>query len=275
MKTVRRVVSVLVMVVSALLLIATLAGIFGVWWGNSQLRGIVTDVATLADGMLERAQTAVDQVNTRVAQSQGKLEMVTTGITKVGATVEQTNLALVAAEELLGRDLSPTMERLTERVADLRDTLALADQTIGRLQRLPGSEDRRLLATADTVVGSITTVGQDLAELRGNIQGAKTQATVTVVNTLTDPLNRVSDRLVALSGQLTQLEQAIDSQQAALLVLRERLHGLITLVAIILTLAFLWLALAQLGLFVHAYGVFTGRDPLARWHERKDGLAEG
>jgi hypothetical protein len=270
MKTFSKVVSVLVMIISALLVIVMLAGIYGVWWGNSQLRGIVTDVVTLADGTLERAQTVVGEVNDRVVRSQGRLDGVATLITKAGATVEQTNLAVVAAEELLDRDLTPAMEQLAERVTGLRDTIAMLDRTVSLWQLSPRSGDSKVLSTVDAVIGKFTTLDQTLTETRASIKAAKTQATETVVSTLTDPINRVTDRLGAVSGNLTELAQAIDAQQAELLVLRDRLHRLITLLAIVFTLAFLWMALAQLGLFVHAYGVFTGRDPLARWHGAKN-----
>ena len=270
MKIVKKAAAIIVMILSAVLLLAMLAGVVGVWWGQDQVKGVVTDVSTTASNALGRVKGASEQVNTVVGLSQGRVDQMVTNITAAGTKVEETKLALVAAEQLLDTDLTPTIERVTERVSDLRDTIAMIDKTISLLSRLPGGGDNELLTVADSVIEKIKAADQAVQDFRTSVQDAKSQATAEAVNKLTTPLNRVSTGLGTLSSDLTTLGQRIDAEQAALAALTSRVFTAITLAAIVLTLAFLWMALAQVALFLHAYGLFTGRDPLARWHKGKD-----
>lgn len=267
MHVLKKAAAVLVMILSALLVLVMLAGIVGAWWGQGQLRGIVSDVATTLDRTLERSQSAVDQINKLVVASQGRVDEVSANVTNAGAKIEETNLALVAMEKLFEQDLTPTVERITERAADTRDTLALAERTIRLMQLLPGSSDNQLLILADQVLQKIRDLDQAVQDTRASIQDAKSQVTTEAVGRLTAPLGAVSAALGGVSSDLAATSQRIDERQAQLVAFRDRLLLAVTLAAVVLTLALLWMALAQLGLFVHAYGIFTGRDPLAKWHK--------
>ncbi|MGE5601600.1 MAG: hypothetical protein ACM30E_01035 [Nitrososphaerales archaeon] len=270
MKTAKKVVAVIVMVLSAVLLLVMLASIAGTWWGQGQLKGVVTNVSASADNILERTQGAAGQINTVVSNSQGRVDEAVATIQNAGATVEETNLVLAAAEKVLDTDLTPAVERINERVSDTRDTIAIIDQTISLWKRLPGARDNELLAKADELIGKVKALQQAVADLRANIQAAKSRVTTEAVNKLTTPLNRVSTALGSVSSDLTTFGQRIDEERAQLAALTSQVLTWITVGAVVLTLAFLWMALAQFGLFVHAYGVFTGRDPLARWHKGKE-----
>ncbi len=271
MNVVKKVVAVLVMVLSVLLLLVMLAGIGGVWWGQGQLKGAVTSLSTAANTALTSASGAVTQVDTVVQTSQGRVDEAVTNITAAGTKVEESKVALAAAEKLLDTDLTSGLQRVTERVSDLRATISVIDQTVSLMQRLPGGRDNQLLTTADAVIAKLKELDQAVQDFRTSVQDAKAQATAAVVEKVTTPLNRVSARLGEVSTDLATLNQRIAEEQSALATLTGQVLTGITLGAIVLTLAFLWMALAQLALFVHAWGIFTGRDPLARWHKRKSG----
>ncbi len=269
MQVVKKVAAVLVMILSALLLIVMLAGIAGAWWGQGQLRGLVTEVAATLDATLERSQNAVNQIDKLVVAAQGRVDVASTNVTKAGTKIEETNLALVALEKLLDQDLSPTVEQITQRASDTRDTLTLAESTIRLMSLVPGSSDNKLLNLANEVIQKIRALDQAIQDARASIQGAKSQATADVVGKLTTPLGKVSEALGGVSADLAATSQRIDERQSQLAALADRVRLVITLLAVGFTLGLLWMALAQLALFVHAYGIFTGRDPLARWHKGK------
>ena len=267
MKTVAKVTAAIVMVLSTVLFIAIVAGVFGTWWVRGEAVQVVTNLTAVAGSSLERTQALVEQVGGQLERSQTAIDDLTTGIEKAGATVEETNLALAAAEALFDTDLTPAVEQLTERLADVRDTVSVIDQTLALMSSLPFARDSRLLEIADAAIEKTKAIGATLTEIRQTIKTAKANATQDVVTTLTAPLGRASAKLATIGGDLAQLGQRIDTAQAELPVLRDRINDTITFAAIVLTLALIWMALAQIGLFVHAYGVFTGRDPLARWHK--------
>lgn len=271
MKVLKKATAVVVMLLSALLMVVMLAGIYGAWWGQGQAHGAVTEAAAAIDGALKSSQTAVDRANTVVVTAQGRVDQASATITAAGTRVEDTNLALAAAERLLDQDLTPMVEQITQGASDVRDTLTLAESSIRLMRIVPGGRDNRLLNLADEAILKIRNVDQAVQDVRTSISDAKSRVTAEAVGRLTTPLGNVSGRIGQVSADLLNLNQRIDGRRADVIILRDQMLLGITVAAIVLTLAFLWLAFSQVGLFVHAYGVFTGRDPLARWHKAQGG----
>jgi hypothetical protein len=181
--------------------------------------------------------------------------------------VEETRLVIVAAERLLDTDLGPTVDRVSERVGDVRNTIDIVDSTLSLWRRLPGADSSEVLDLADTLLAKVRDLQQSIADFRANVQAAKEQATGRVVEVLTTPLNQVSSALDKVSTDLNALVLRIDEEQTRLATLTSQVLTAITVGAVVLTLAFLWIALAMAGLIIHAFGIYAGRDPLARWHK--------
>jgi hypothetical protein len=273
MKVVAKVVSVIVMILSAVLFIAMLAGIFGTWWGRGQAITLVTNVAVLGDQALTRGQELVGEANDYVVAGQGEVKRLTTGIVRAGTKAEEANIVLVAAEAAFDKDLGPGLQRLNERGQELRATVALVDQTLSLARRLPGGRDSELIAAVDELIVTLRTIDQVINEARDSIRQSKSAGIDKLVTTLTAPLQRIGERLTQVNTRLDLADQRLAEGRTELAALRDRVNNLLTWAAVIGTFAFLWMALAQLALFLNAYGIFTGRDPLARWHRR--GQAQG
>lgn len=271
MKAMKKTVAVIVMVLSALLLVAMLAGIVGAWWGQGQLRGVVSEVSATLDRGLERTQGAMGQVSALLANTQGRVDGVVAQVNNAGTTIEETNLVLAVAERLLDQDLTPAVERITDRVTDVRDTIGVIENSIRLMRRLPGGRDNELLTQADKLISEIKGLAQLVQDVRTTVQTTKSQATAEAVRRLTTPLDRVSQALAGANADVAGLNARIDSERAQLAAFTRRVLLGITLGAIVITVALLWMALAQLGLFLHAYGAFTGRDPLPGWHKGNKG----
>jgi hypothetical protein len=136
---------------------------------------------------------------------------------------------------------------------------------------LPGQGDSRLLDAFDDLIATLRSIDQTLKDARESISQAKSTSIDKLVTTLTAPLNRADSALTAVSDRLDQADQGLAQGRTDLTAFRDRVNNIFTWAAVIGTLVLLWMALAQIGLFIHAYGVFTGRDPLARWHKRGAG----
>jgi len=164
--------------------------------------------------------------------------------------------------------LTPGLQQITARGQELRATVQLVDQTMSLMRRLPGGRDSSLIGAVDELIATLRSIDQTVNDTRESIRQAKSQSIDRVVSTLTGPLNRATAALTAITDRLTQADQRLTQGRSDLVALRDRVNNIITWAAIIGTFALLWMALAQLGLFLHAWGVLTGRDPLARWHRR-------
>ena len=266
MRIAKQIAAVVVMVLSGLLLLALLFGIVGVWILRSDLVQSGNDLAQLTENSLRRAENGVIVLRAQVDQSQTAVNTMLGSVEAAGNEVEQTSLVLVAAEQLLDKDLTPGVQRMHERVSELRDTIAFIDSTLNVVLRLPFSRDNRRLQLADAVIERLKIVDQGVQEIRQAASNTKSRATNTAENALTVSLQRTDTALGNLDDGLDNLQGRLNEERSQVPALHAQFNQILAWTAIGLTLGFLWMALAQAALFVHAYGVFTGRDPLARWH---------
>ena len=273
MRTFAKIVAVLVMALSVILFIAMLGGVFGTWWVRGQAVSVVTSVAAIGDQALARGQEIVSEASQIVQTGQGEVQKVADGVNKAGATAQDTNLVLTAAEAIFDKDLTPAVTRVRERGQDLRATIAVVDQTVSLWRRLPGQSDSKLLDTVDELVATLQSISQSIDDARAALKQAKTEKVDQIVTALTAPLNRINTGLGQVGARLELSNQRLAQGRDELAAVRDRINNALTLAAVLGTFALLWMALAQVALFVHAYGVFTGRDPLARWHRRGQGQA--
>jgi hypothetical protein len=266
MRIAKQIAAVVVMVLSGLLLLGLLAGIVGVWIVRSDLIQSGNDLALLTDNSLQRAENGVIVLRAQADQSQAAVNTALGSVEAVGNKVEQTSLVLVAAEQLLDKDLTPGVQRMHERASELRDTIAFIDSTLNVVLRLPFNRDNRRLLLADAVIDRLKVVDQRVREISQAVSNTKSQATNTAENAVTVALQRADTALGDLNNGLDSLQGRLNDERAQIPALHAQFNQIVSWTAIGLTVGFLWMALAQLALFVHAYGLFTGRDLLARWH---------
>jgi chromosome segregation ATPase len=266
MRIVKQIAAVVVMVLSGLLLLGLLAGIVGVRILRSDLIQSGNDLAQLTENSLQRAENGVIMLRAQVDQSQAAVNTALGSVEAVGNKVEQTSLVLVVAEQLLDKDLTPGVQRMHERASELRDTIAFIDSTLNVVLRLPFNRDNRRLQLADAVIERLKVVDQRVQEISQAVSNTKSRVTDTAENALTVSLQRADTALGNLNDGLDSLQGRLNEERAQVPALHAQFNQIVAWTAIGLTVGFLWMALAQLALFVHAYGLLTGRDPLARWH---------
>jgi hypothetical protein len=266
MRIVKQIATVAVMVLSGLLLLGFLAGSIGVWIMRTDLIQSGNDLAQLTEDSLQRAANGVTALQADVDQSQTAVDAALGKVEPAANKVEQTSLALVAAEQLLDKDLNPRVQQMHARANELRDTLALADTALNVMLRLPLNRDNRRLQLADAVIDGLKVVDQRVQELSQTVSNTKSQVTNMAENALSTSLQRAGTALGNVGDGLDKLQGGLNEERAQIPGWHAQFNQIVTWTTIGLTVGCLWLALAQLALFVHAYGLLTGRDPLARWH---------
>jgi hypothetical protein len=265
MRMFKKIVALVVMVLSGLLLLGFLGGSIGVWTLRSNLIQTGNDLADLSNSSLQRAATVATTLQAQVAQRQAAVNGALGKVDLAANLVGQTNLVILAAEQLLDTDLTPRVQQMQEQASDLRTAIALADTALNVMLRMPWNRDGRSLQLAGTVIEALKGVDQRVQDLRQVVGATKSRLTSTAQNALTTPLQRVDAALGTVTDGLNQLQCRLAAGRTQIADLYAQFNQIVTWGTIGLTVACLWLALAQAALFVHAYSLFTGRDPLARW----------
>ncbi len=268
MRTFKRVLAVIVIVISVAFILVNIAGLAGVWWTEATAVGIVTDVVRFSDTLLQRTQVGVDRLNSRVGEVQVGVKNLEAQIRQTGDKVTDTNLVFATLQAATDKDITPAVERLQSTTESLNDTLDDLDRTLRMLDRLT-SGDNRINNTVDRLRGVLTVVRdvqQDVQDYRQALQQKKEDTVSTVVDRVTQPVQRLDNRLTTVQERLANTSAEITDGRARL----ERIHSTVNLalflLALALTFVILWGILALIALILYSVSFLTGRDPIARWY---------
>ena len=268
MWTFRKVLAVIVIIISALLILVNLAGLMGVWWTEATVMGIISDAVTLTDTIFQRTQVGVDRLNTRLGDVQTGVRNVETELRQVGDKVTETNLVLATLQAATERDITPAVDRLQAATENLNETLDNLDRTLRLLDRMTRGDNsvNNTVSNLRTVLAFVQDVQQDVQDLRQALQNKKQEAVSDTVDRVTRPIQRLDDRLGVAQGRLTTASTNIADGRERLARLHSNINLALFLLALALTFVILWGILALLALILYAVAFLRGHDPIARWY---------
>jgi hypothetical protein len=270
MNVVKKVASVVALILSVLFLLVFLAGTVGVWIVRSDAIQIGNEVAAAVDNILVEGQALADRVSSRVDVTQGRISTGVGLIEAAGTKAEQTPIVLNLVQQLLDKDLTPAVEGIKDSVGTLRDAVGVASQTVSLMQRLPGSRDSEVLAGADEAIQKLQAVDQRLQDANQAARDAKSNTIGNITDTLVAPLNSVGAALTDVQTAVQEVNNRLVQAQARVQEIHNTYNMAVTGIALGMTIVFLWLALSQVALFIWAYRGLTGRDLLARKPKKEE-----
>ena len=265
MHTLKRILSVIVMVISALMLVLSLAGIAGTWIVRGQLATGLEGIATAAETRAEAVQRELDRLSATLAQAHDEVVSIEQQAQALGADLEQNKLLLTAISDKVGLELRPLFDKAGEIVTTIRETVAAVNSIVEGINALPFvtspvAELEKLNQLSQDLDGLVKEI-QDLRTAIDQRQSEIVQGTVALVTT---PTSQIGNTLEAMQATVLDYSQEIDRLQERLSSLRSSVGRGLTWGAVILTLILLWFAVSQVGLAVLGWRAFLGQDLLPR-----------
>ena len=265
METLKRILVVIVMVVSALVLVLTLAGIVGVWSVRSQLAGDLVGILTAAEAKANAAQQQLDQLDATLAQARDQVAAVEQQVQEVGTNLEQNEPLLTAISDRLGVNLAPLVDRARGLMATIRETAAAVNSIVEAVNALPFiSTPLAGLEGLNELSQEIEGFQTEVQNLRTAIEQRRTEIIQGAVSIITTPTSQIVSRLDAIQARVSGYSQQLVTVQEGLSTLKSTVESGLTWLAVILTLMLLWLAFSQVALLVLGWRAFTGREILPR-----------
>jgi chromosome segregation ATPase len=265
MKNTRQAISLSIIILSAVFLVISLAGIFLTWSFYQRLNddligrleAIEVDLRS-AQGDLQVVQTELDAVQEQIDALQAALQ--TLGV--------DGSASLEAVAELIARlenTLTPFITGVAERVEDLRNAVVRLKETIERLNELPlvnltipGVEQ------LEEAVASLENLQSDIEQGRDQVSEAS-QITQDTIDTLNTGFTDLEASVQTLSAALQRYDAMISGYLEELDVLQANIPRWSIIAAISLAVIFVWLGFSQVALFVLAWSFYRGEDLTARW----------
>ncbi|MEJ2211052.1 MAG: hypothetical protein P8129_18715 [Anaerolineae bacterium] len=265
MQIVKRILAVVVMVVSILVLVLGLAGIAGTWIVRARVHTAVVDIVTGAEARAANVQQGLDQLDTALTQAHDQVAAVEQEVLALGADLDQNQPLLTAISDKLGLDLAPLVDRAREIMATIRETAAAMNSIVETVNALPFiSKPIPELEALNELAQKVEAFETDVQNLRTTIDQRRREIIGGAVSLITTPASQIRGTLAEMQSTVSGYSQEVDTVQAGLSRFRSAIGGWLTWTGVILTLMLLWLALSQAALFVLGWRAFSGQDLLPR-----------
>ena len=235
----------LVIGMSGLILLVSLAGIIGVW----VVERPIADAAVSVLKVVENSSQVIRQANSRVDQTLAALEAKTTDIAnssqQLSQNVNDKGLVMVLLPEEKEQQLTETADSVRDTYSGIRESIANGLDLYRSINRipfvsLPGLSDDQVdklesgIAQIQTLV---TTLRSGIADIRSGVTGAIDKVSATA-DLLTKEILRARDASAQVDSSLAALE-------ALSIRLQQVIPGVLIIIAVILSLIFAFLIFTQ------------------------------
>jgi hypothetical protein len=264
MQTLKRVLAAIVMAVSVLVLVLSLAGIAGTWIVRGQLAAELVGIVTVAETGVTAAMQGVEGVDTALTRAREQVAAVESDVQAFGADLEQNKPLLTAISDKLDLGLAPLVESARETMTTVRETVAAVNSTIEAVNAIPFvSVPVPELESLNKLSQDVQSFRTEVQNLRAAIDQRRSEVIAGGVSIITTPTSRIGASLDDVQSRVSAYSRQLGAVQKGLSTLKSAIGRWLTWLAVILTLILLWLAFSQVGLLVLSWRAFSGQDLLA------------
>jgi hypothetical protein len=244
--------------IAMLVIVISVAGIYGGWWLNRTATDVTTKTFSVIDTGVNIAEAGVNRVDTLVKDGRTEVQQAEATINTVGANLQENSPVLTALSGRLQTRLAPTVESIRQALAPVREALTTVSNVVEIFASIPGMDERApRLASVNQAFDQMEQTAADVRQidetLRGSVVDGKNQLTQEAVTTLTGITTRVDTRLAEAEAAVDEAQSDIDAFQVEMDETESRLLLYYNLGAVAITLLMLWLIYSQVVVIRHQW----------------------
>lgn len=259
---VRKLLAWMVIVLSSILLLVSVAGIGAAWFYNEPLTREATSRLEEIDGQLAQVQSTLES-------SRLELERALRIVDATEQVLEKLAEQSTSAENILDGIQSQLDDKLLPELKTTRERIDAARQALENLQSvlegissfLPGVD----LSAPNKIVTDLIDSADSIDSEIANAEEIAQQASTFVSDTsflLGGDLTETRTSLQNFLAAIQEYEQKVVDWRAQIADLVKNLPGWIDRTSIGLTIFLFWFGLSQFGLLLHGRAVLLGENPL-------------
>jgi hypothetical protein len=257
---------ILVFIIAALVIVLSVGGIIGAWRANSVASDVTLKVFSVVETGVGVVNTAVGRVDALIQTSRTEVQQAQETIATVAGNLQANRPVLTALNDRVETRLGPTVDKIQEAIAPVRDALVTVSTAVSFANSIPFIHERApRLDQLDQTFTRIGEMSADVQQLRGTLRAAATgqadQLTQQTATALTNLTSRIDARLAETQTGVQEIQAEIVALQARLQALKSRLLLIYTLAALAATLFFLWVIYSQVVVIRHHWRLLRAPAP--------------
>lgn len=274
----RRVLGISVMIAGILGLLLALAGLAGVWIIKPTITKAVDSTVTTLTSAIDTSTNAMGIAGDTLTAAVTSVEALSDMLANTAATVEDTQPVITQLNAVIGEVLPASIESASQSLQTAQQAAGVLDDTIKSLDTF------RMLLSATPLLGSMVQTGETynpevpLADSLGDLADELLDLPDTF-SEMAENIDKTDDNLVTIQDNLTTMSTSIgqiatslsdyqamvEQSQSSLTNVKNMLTGLQTNqgkifngAAIVFSLFFLWLLVAQIVIFSQGWELYQG-----------------
>lgn len=259
----RKIWSMTLMVLSTILLIASLIGVGAAWYYNNPLTEEILGRLQEIDSELTLAQSALTDAQVELERALRIVEAAETALEALSQQTAQAQDILGGVKGTIDDKLLPGLKTSRDKVDQVKGLVESLRGTLETINNLPLVD---LNLPGDEMLANIIAAADSLDAEIANVEDIARQASTFVGDTsylLGGDLSETKTSMTNLLAVIKEYDQKITGWREQIAVWEQSMPGWIDKASISLTVFLLWFAFSQAGLFLIGYTAWKGGDPFA------------
>lgn len=257
----RKIFTWIVLILSGLFLLLSVAGIVAIWVYNKPLTDEANRRLTDIDSQLTQAQTTLDSSQKELERALRIVDSAQAGLDKIKAQTNSTGNFLQTIQSTLDDKLLPDLKATRSRIDSAKATLQQLQSILKGLGGfIPGVD----LSAPDKVLADLIASANSLNGDITNIEALGTQVSVFLGDSsflLNGDLTETRTSLQNFVAAIKDYETKVAGWRDEVATLKEGAPRWIQEASIALTIFLLWFGISQFGLLLHGLTMLRGGDP--------------
>jgi uncharacterized phage infection (PIP) family protein YhgE len=261
----RRILGLILVILSAIFFLFSLGGLISVWAYNQPLTERALEKIDALSGDLDGAAQAIELTKTELISAQAQIDLLQAILETLGVNADEDLNRLADIVGSVENTLMPVVDQVASGISTFREALLTVIDTVDKLNELPlvniqvpGME------FVEAGAAQLETLQTQVEEGGGKIEQLS-QTTRNTIDSLTTGFVELETSITSMLETLDVYEQKIQETQEELNYLETNLPTWLDLTSVGITLILVWLGISQVALFILGWSLFKGQDLLAAW----------
>lgn len=251
MSTFKGILAWIVIVISVLGILICSLGIIGSWVINDPLTREVLSLLSRAETALARVEDTLTLADAQLNNASSAISTLQEAASKLGDRIEKNSPVLDRITQILRDELEPTVTKIRDAFVKIEERVQTVNNAIEMLNALPGIQLSTLdvqlegpREKADLVFDAVQQLRQNIEDFRAGIVQSLAPF-MEKIDTIAAFLERLEQDVNTYLGQVKNIQSALANAKV-------NIPSTIDRISLILSVIFLWIAIAQAGLILVA-----------------------